>query len=168
MRKTMNKYCIILLVFLICFSACGKDDSVKVLKMEKFSINIPDGWKVRKENDGGVLLIMPEAKNEEIFISILSTPQEGYLSLDERWNRIKPYMANNKNIVLEDQIEFSNTSWKKLVLQMFICDTEIYKTVLFTQINMTRYLIQFDCPKNKFEKTSELFNSTMLSFKYKN
>ena len=169
MSKTVNKYYRILIIFYILFLAACMGNTVKVLNAQKFSINIPNGWAAEKESEDKALLIMPEAKSEEITISIVASPTHGDIPLDEVWNKIKPFMVNNKNIIVDEGRDyFSNTTWKKLVIKQVICGVEMNKIVLFTQRNSTNYLVQFDCPKDKFDEILSLFSLTMQSFKFRN
>ena len=126
--------------------------------MKYFSFKIPDSWIVKKEGENNVVLIMPESKNEEIFISIVAGQGHSVNSLDDAWNRMRPLIIKNINVIREDQEIFSNTTWKKLEIIEIICGTEMHKAVLFSKRNKMNYLIQFNCPKDKYEKILPLFN----------
>jgi hypothetical protein len=135
--------------------------------MKNFTIKTPNEWIVEKEGENKVVLIMPESKNEEIFISISVSPVYSVYSLDDAWDRMRPLMIKNEKVIREDQEIFSNTTWKKLEILKIIYGIEMHKIILFSEKNKTNCLIQFNCPKDKYEKILPLFNLVKQSFEYK-
>ena len=162
----MKKLYSFLFVVFLCFFII-ECNAGNILQMKNFTLNIPDGWVVEKRSENEITLIMPKTKNEEIFISVSVHPVHSTNSLDDAWSRMRPLMIKNKNVIREDQEMFSNTKWKKLEILEIICGIEMHKIVLFSKKNMTTCLIQFNCPKDKYEKILPLFDLFKKSFAYK-
>lgn len=163
----MRKISSICFLLLLCILIIGMSKAANILEADKFSTNIPDGWFVQKEDVNKVVFIMPEAKNEEIFISIAASSTNSALSVDETWTKIKPSMAKNNKIIYDGEELINNEKWKKLEMREIVCKNEMNKIVLFTVKNSTKYLIQFGCPVDKFERMMPFYTSVTQSFKFK-
>jgi hypothetical protein len=163
----MKKLYSIFFVALLSFLLLGMGQAGTVLQMEKFSVNVPAGWIVQKESESKVVIVMPEAKNEEISISISANPTSSTVSLDEAWNKIKPSMVAKRKVIYDGEDSFPPVTWKKLEIREVVCEKEMRKVVLFTMRNAAKYLVQFDCPEDKFGSMLPVFTAAVQSIKYK-
>lgn len=163
----MKKYCFVLSIFSLCFFILGMNQAPNILQMEKFSISTPVGWNVEKKDENNVVLVMPEAKDEEISISISASTTSSALSLDETWNKMKSPMVKKKKVIYDGEQIFSKAKWKKLEMQEVVCQKDMRKVVLFTMQNGAKYLIQFGCPEDKYESMLPILNSIEQSFTFK-
>jgi hypothetical protein len=163
MRRISLTCSLLLLSILII----GMNKAANILETDKFSTNIPDGWIVQKEDASKVVIIMPDAKNEEVFISIAASSTNSALSIDEAWAKIKPSVVKNKKITYDGEEIIHNEKWKKLEMREIVCEKEINKIILFTLRNSTKYLIQFGCPIDKLEWMMPFYASVMHSIKFK-
>lgn len=132
----------------------------------KFSIEAPPGWIVQKENENSVTFIMPEAKDEEVYISISGTPT-GSVDLDAAWMRIRPFIIKEGTLISEGEEIFSEVRWKKIQLHQIVCGYKMRVVVMFTIRNRTKYMIQFTCPEDRDKNLVPIFASVLRSVKLK-
>lgn len=159
------KYLLIAFLIGLFFINCGTQTEIS---LKDFSVSPPKGWTTEKESETSVVFHMPNQKADEVYISVGSSEMENLQPLEKTWELIKPYLVENKTVLVEDSTYFSNTKWMRLVYleKMKIGDhKEEFKAILlFTTKANKRFRIQFFCPNNKFDETSPIFEKVRSSF----
>ena len=163
MKKSFAYYFMLSLLF-ISFGMAKSDNT---LELKSFSVLIPGGWRAEQTDANSVTLILNEASNEEVSITISCSPMRSNATLDNAWSRIKSVVIDKKAIISEDEDVFFNAKWKKIVVQQWICGKDVRKIIYFSIKDGNKWLIQFDSPKNTQKSNLEIFNRVKESLKAK-